>query len=537
MTWIRSTFLSVLAAVAWLLCASPAAGAQEPSQEDLRAAKRLMEEGQALYLRRDFSEAAARFLEAHAKVAHPAFLYNAAVAFARGGDGLNALRYFEQYLREAPDAPDAAKVRERIQVIRDYLRRTGQLPAEREAPSSAESGPSDRAGAETEGDGTEGESVSDSEAGAEPSGAREEGGDEAGSEAPAAPARAAQPLPSGVVEEDEAIKSVVSVKSNPPDARVTLLAGGRVVAASGAPFLQSVPAGEYEIQVEHPDFRTIRTKVDVSSGRVYVLIVEMSQGQFLGFLRVVSQPPGARVYLDDRSEGHVGRTPWMGPVPVGEHRVWVEKPGYQLVERQVEVGIGDEQELEVPLERVRYGKLRVVANVPGAEVYVDGRKVGVVPYEGEHPAGARSVRVEADGMKAWEEEVDLPRGQLVPIRVRLRPSVPRGGAWGALAVAVAAAGGGVYLMLEGERIEEELAADRAAGRLVQDDPRISRGKWFTYGADAAYGLSAIMTLLSFYYFVRDPLPDSEGRVLQPRDWALRPWTGPGLAGGSLQWRF
>jgi len=72
--------------------------------------------------------------------------------------------------------------------------------------------------------------------------------------------------------------------------------------------------------------------------------------------------------------------------------------------------------------------------------------------------------------------------------------------------------GGVALHLD-----KELEAERNAGRLADDDPRIARGFGFALGADIAFGLGAIVTGMCVYYFVRDPLPPSEGKVYDPVD--------------------
>jgi hypothetical protein len=265
----------------------------------------------------------------------------------------------------------------------------------------------------------------------------------------------------------------------------------------------------------------------------------MSQGQFLGFLKVRSDPPGAAVYIDDRAAGSAGQTPFQNPLPTGTHQIWLERPGYQPEERTIEVGLGEQVAVDVPLTRVTFGRLRVVANVPTATVFVDGERAGSIPYEGELPAGEHEVRVSASGMKDWVEDVEVQRGQLTPIRVRLLPSVSRGAAWATLTVAAASAGGGLALAILANNLEDDLRADRALGVLASDDPRLDRGRWYTIAADAAFGLAGLTGLLSLYYFIRDPLPDSEGRVLEPRDWAFIPSIDPlrGSAGLDVRWRF
>ncbi len=332
------------------------------------------------------------------------------------------------------------------------------------------------------------------------------------------------------------MKSLLSVQTEPEGARVTVRQDGAVVSAGPAPFAYSLDEGEYDVVVEHPDYRSIEQHVRIRPGKVYVVIVEMSQGQFLGYLRATSDPPGASVYIDDRDAGAVGTTPFQNPLPTGTHTVWIERPGYAPEQREVEIGIGDEVELDVNLERVTYGRMRIVANVRGAEVFVDGVQVGEVPYEGDVEAGVHEVRVSAPGMKDWEEDVDIPRGQLVPMRLRLRPAPGRGGAVTTLVMAALITGGSGALHFMRNDLLSEVRRDRDLGILASNDPRINRGRYMTIGMDAGYGLGGLLGLLSIYAFLHDELPDSEGNVLEPRDWALvTPMIQPRTGTYGLQW--
>jgi len=132
----------------------------------------------------------------------------------------------------------------------------------------------------------------------------------------------------------------------------------------------------------------VRTPVHVASGRYYVFHIEMSQPP--AFLQVVSSVPGSTVYIDDRSAGSVGVTPWGDVVRTGSHRVWVERPGYQTVERPIDIGLGQEQEVEVALERLPFGIARVLTNVAAATVEIDGEALGTAPVDHHsRPASTR----------------------------------------------------------------------------------------------------------------------------------------------------
>ena len=321
-------------------------------------------------------------------------------------------------------------------------------------------------------------------------------------------------------------KSLVSVRTNPEGATVRVLAAGRDVATGPSPFAHTLDAGRYTLRIEHPDFQTVEQQMRVEPGRVYVVIVEMSQGEFLGYLRVVSNVPGAEVFIDDREQGARGRTPWEGPIATGRHHLWIERPGYRTQEIDAEVNVGEDVTVRVDLTRVDFGRVRVVSNVTGARVSVDGQQVGVVPYEGEVGSGPHRVRVEADGMKAYEAQIDVRPGQLTPLRVRLRPDVGRGGAYVSAVFSALFLGAGIGLGVVGFDFHNQVQAEVDAGTLASDDNRLDVGMGLYIGADAAFGLSLIVGVLALYYFLYDPLPPSEGTILETRDWAFVPLADP-----------
>ncbi|MEM9073040.1 MAG: PEGA domain-containing protein [Myxococcota bacterium] len=536
---ISTTAVFLLAAAASV--ASPAFAQSE--REQLQLARDAMERGQEFYLGERYAEAAEAFLEAYEARPFSAFLYNAGIAYERLGQAQNGITYYERYLDAEPDASDAEAVRERITRLRAAIEQATAPDPNGTDPNGTDPNGTDPNGTDPNGTDPNGTDPNGTDPnGTDPNGTDPNGTDPNGTDPNGTDPNGTDPnetptvVPAGPA---PVAKSLLSVETNPSDARITLRVGGSVIAQGQSPFAETLDEGDYEISVEHPDYRTVTRTMRVRPGKVYVAILELSQGEFLGFLRVVSDPPGANVFLDNREEGAVGQTPYSNPVPTGEHRIWVERPGYGVEERTVEIGLGEQITERLELERVTYGRLRVIANTPGAKVLIDGREVGEVPYEGQVDAGLRRVTVTHDGMKDWEEDVDVQRGQLTPIRVRLRPAVSRGGAWAMLSTSLLAAGAGVALGFLSDGLRSDLRDDRNAGLLSDDDDRFSRGKIMSISANAAFGLAGLLGLLSIYYFVRDPLPDSEATVLEPRDWALMPRLNPvdRSGGADLVWSF
>jgi hypothetical protein len=320
----------------------------------------------------------------------------------------------------------------------------------------------------------------------------------------------------------EDIKSLLSIQTEPEGAVVSVFQGTTLVATSPSPFDHSLDEGNYRVTIEHPDYRTVEQNVHIGQGRVYVVIVEMSQGQFLGYLRVVTDPPDADVFVDNLEEGSVGRSPYANVITTGTHTVWVSRPGYERIEQQVEIGLGEDVAVRLELERVTYGRVRILGNIAGAAVHVDGQRVGEIPYEGDIEGGEHRITVSSDGMKDWSQTVTIVQGQIIPIQVRLRPAMNRGGAWATATMGVLMIGGGIALGMMSNGLETDLRAARNAGTLNEDDPRLLRGRIYRIGADSAFGIGALLGLLSIYYFLRDPLPDSEANVFEPRDWTVVP---------------
>jgi hypothetical protein len=485
----------------WSRAAVAQTGGGDEGRAQMEEARRLMEQGQELYLSGEFARAAVTFQQAYETSPFGAFLFNAAVAYERNEEWARAAEFFARYLERSPNAPDAATVAARIETLRTRAQGGGTGTTEITTTTT------------TTGTGTGTETGTGTGTGTETGTATE-----TGTGTVAAPRHGRG--------NSRDMKSLLAIRTNPDGAQVTVTRGGDVIASGPTPFAHDLEAGaRIHVKVEHPDYRTLEHDFEITPGTVYMLVAELSQGAFVGFLRVVSSVPGASVYVDDHAEGAVGQTPWSNVMPIGSHQVWVERPGYEPVERTVDVGIGDTAEVEVELERVSHGRIRVNANVRGATIEVDGRQVGNVPWEGDVPAGRHVVTVGSDGMKDFETRVDVERGQVTPLRVRLRPAQGRGGAIATTVIGALFLGGGIALGVLSNDTNNELATLRDDGRLASDDQRIDNGRLLSIGANVSFGLAGLLGILSLYYFLEDSLPPSEGRVLEPRDWAFAPRVG------------
>jgi len=115
---------------------------------------------------------------------------------------------------------------------------------------------------------------------------------------------------------------------------------------------------------------------------------------------------GADVFVDDE---RVGTAPLVGPVTVdiGQRRITAKKAGFKDATQQLQVGGSTTASVELKLEQdVHQGHLTVRTQADG-RISIDGAAVGKGTFEGPLKSGGHTLRVEADGMRAYQSEVTL----------------------------------------------------------------------------------------------------------------------------------
>ncbi|ADI14974.1 PEGA domain-containing protein [Truepera radiovictrix] len=109
-----------------------------------------------------------------------------------------------------------------------------------------------------------------------------------------------------------------------------------------------------------------------------------------GTLSITSEPSGAQVFIDDR---FVGYTPLRYGAEAGNRLVNVVYEGYETYEATITVTGGETREVRANLRaQQRTGRVVFESDPQGAEVYVNGQRIGTTPTgavtlpEGTHQA-------------------------------------------------------------------------------------------------------------------------------------------------------
>lgn len=496
-------WLSALLVLLALLTRAPegasAQAGKAVSARKLELIRERMEKGQALFVAGDYQGAAQVFDAAYAEQAHAAFLFNAGVCYQKLGQMGAALGKFRAYLAADPNAPDAAKVRGRIAALEAS---TG-TPA---PPPVADAGP-------------------------------EDSGAEGGADAAVAPPPT--PAPALGVDTAESMKSLALIETEPPGAPIKLYSrtlptapayrlgapnpGWQEVTSVRSPANLTLEVGNYHVVVEpYLDFKACDAEIEVRRAKVFHFRANLSQGAFMSFLRVSANVLGAYAFLDDdaRARPPWGTTPHGELVSSGAHTLLVEAPGFEPYYKKLELGRGEQKELEVKLVRVGYGYVRIDGNAPELKVAIDEKPAGVwrtgeAPLAVKANAGQHKLTIKASGYKTYEALVSVPAGQVLPVHADMIQKYPRGAAWTQAVIGAVFVGAGVFLGIQSDNQHEELEADRKAGVLEQEDERASRGRLFAIGANAGFAIGGILGAFATYNFLKDPLPESKAVIDRP----------------------
>ncbi|MDF3066537.1 MAG: TonB-dependent receptor [Polyangiaceae bacterium] len=470
------------------------------ASQKLEAIRQLMEKGQGLYIAGNYQGAADVFEGGFKQYPYSAFLFNAGICYQKLSETDRALGKFREYLTVDPTAPDADKVKQRIAALEATK---AVVPLAPEVGGSAGMGGM------------------------------------AGSAGLGGSGGAPVVAPPGPADDDSAMRSLVVVETEPSDAPLRFYArlddnapafklgaqnpGWKEIANARAPANLTLAVGKYHVVVEKfRDFNESHSDIDVSPGHVYQFKANLSQGEFMAFLRVSANVKGAYVWLDDKKKERPfwGATPHGELVSAGPHEVLVEAPGFEPLLAPVMVNHGEQKEMEVAMVRVNYGFLRIDSNAPEVKVRIDEQpkgvwRAGTEPLDVQAPSGQHKLTVIADGRKTYESIIDVPRGQVLPVHVKMIPKYPRGAAWTQAIIGAAFIGAAAYFGNESNKLHDQLEADRAAGRLEEGDSRATRGRWYAVGANGGFAVGGVLGVLATYNFVKDPLPESSIRTDKP----------------------
>jgi tetratricopeptide (TPR) repeat protein len=445
--------------------------------KSLESAKEHFDDGQSLYLQGKYGDAAAKFVKAYEAKNYPAFLFNIAVCYEKNRDFAKALDYYERYLKDDPQTNDRELVQKRIKGIRDHLSPTSSQPSEKTAPPNLP---------------------------------------------PVKP------------------KGLVVIESRPEGAAIYLGGDKRKGVFTRTPYTGNLPEGQHTVILEMRKYKPERKTFQARSDRLVYLYFALSTEDYLGWIEVKANVPGAEVYFDKKEVGAVGKTPYTGFLRPGKRKIIVERPGYAAYVKELEITAGKDHVIAAELSKVKNGWLKVTgATTEGATIKVSGKPVTCAehPCQTELSEGSYKVEVTKKGFKKYVEEVTIKQASETQLAVRLMPKPSRVKAYVTWGVSTALLVGGIVTGVMSKSRADGIEQDLAAGKLYDSaDPRLSSGKVTAIVANSLFGLAGLTGALGIYYMFRNEGEDSYGESRTTKI-AIVPAVGPTSAGIAGHVRF
>ena len=216
--------------------------------------------------------------------------------------------------------------------------------------------------------------------------------------------------PSGQNEPVDAGGNFYAISVQPKDAKVTV-DGVLQESSSDGEYSAMLPYGIHTYKVEAGGYISKSGSFSVSSGDMTPISVSLVSA--LATISVTCPTPAVSLYVDKKS---VGNAPWSGSLREGMHLVEAKKNGYRSQRKTIQ--LSQQQKLDVAFGELIaiQGNLSVNYKPFGADVYVDGKKLGQSPrvFNGLL-VGNHQVEVRKDGYATDKKSVTISEGQTMSL--------------------------------------------------------------------------------------------------------------------------
>lgn len=138
-------------------------------------------------------------------------------------------------------------------------------------------------------------------------------------------------------------------------------------------------------------------------------------------MSITTEPAQAEVSLDSVAKGESPLT--IDSVTRGTHMLIIKKKGY--FGKKVSVDVAGDSVVDVTVTLVAPGCLVVTSEPSGAGVFLDGKDLGVTPWENAKlKPGVHALSLHKDGFAAFEKQITVSEGKTdsISIVLQLKPA-------------------------------------------------------------------------------------------------------------------
>ena len=181
--------------------------------------------------------------------------------------------------------------------------------------------------------------------------------------------------------------------------------------SSDGEYSAMLPYGSHTYKVEAGGYISKSGSFTISNSDMTPISVSLVSA--MATVSVTCPTPAVSLYVDKKS---VGTIPWTGSLKEGMHLIEAKKEGYRSQQRTI--NLSQQQKLDVAFAELAtvQGNLSVNYKPFGADVYVDGKKIGQSPrvFNGLL-VGSHKVEIKKDGYGTESKQVNILEGQTATI--------------------------------------------------------------------------------------------------------------------------
>ena len=212
--------------------------------------------------------------------------------------------------------------------------------------------------------------------------------------------------PAGSTEPTDAGGNFYALTVTPKNAVVTIDGNPQTVSTDGE-YSAMLPYGSHTYKVEAGGYISKSGSFTISSSDMTPINVSLVSA--MATVSVTCPTPAVSLYVDKKS---VGMAPWTGSLKEGMHLIEAKKDGYRSQQRTI--NLSQQQRLDVAFAELAaiQGNLSVNYKPFGADVFIDGKKVGQSPrvFNGIL-VGSHKVEIKKDGYGTDSKTVSILEGQ------------------------------------------------------------------------------------------------------------------------------
>jgi hypothetical protein len=182
---------------------------------------------------------------------------------------------------------------------------------------------------------------------------------------------------------------------------------------------ENYPAFPYSIIISKDRYTTLDTILTLHPNESIIHHIELKPTW--GDLIISVDPVDAEIYIDDEHFG-IGNQELQraeSGIDVGNHKVSVRKDGFKSREQSIQITSGETQILEFVLAP-KMGFLSIDVNPGDGDIYLDKKKIDVVPFEDSLREGRYVLSIERDGYLSVSKSIEVKENHRTEIFEELK---------------------------------------------------------------------------------------------------------------------